>query len=210
MKSLNVSAVVDGLLEGKDLDTLIQNPNKVNLIGAKIQGLTCPSCNGTDMEVCSVLDESEDSVTVLVKCCGCNEPSELELVPAGNFNPSITEGILNFEGKVYEPLTEGIMNGNYLKFNNGVKAFITKDATGDNYISFEEPAEGDFTPLNTKVTFKVISFRNGFAKIISMVNDNSGKLAAGTIFYVSKEDLQSQAKVSKPKQNPSMDGKFKY
>lgn len=212
MEKKSVSQIVDGLLEGKELSDFLTNPNKTSLVGKKIAGCNCPSCGEEDcMVVTDVITEDQNFYTVMAKCLECEEPAELELVLREDGEMKANDEALTFEGRVYSACNEGLMNGNYLKFNNGTVGYVTQNEKGENIITFVQPEEGqDYKTINNRVTFKVISFRNGMAKIISMVNDNAGKFPAGTLFYADKNELQRQAKVSKPRQNTSLDGRFKY
>ena len=92
----------------------------------------------------------------------------------------------------------------YIKFNSGINGYIITDGKGDKVIIFSQP-EGEHEVLNHHVTFKVISIRNGMAKLVSMVNDNINKHKAGSLYYASKEDLQTVAKHSLPRSKVLMD-----
>lgn len=210
MATREVKKIVDGLLEGKALSSFITNPIKPSIEGKFISGAACPHCSGKDvLQVTKVCSESNGCYTVVTKCSECNEVTEVELLMDEDSVMAVKEDRCQFDGRIFTSIMEsGLMNGNYLKFNSGVKGFIVKNGN-DNIIVFEDPGE-DSKPLNTRVTYKVISFRNGQAKLISMVNDKASGFKAGTIFYAAKNELQQYAKMSKPRQNPAMAGKFKY
>lgn len=212
MVDTNVSKIVDQLLEGKELSKLLSCPANSNLIGKKISGVPCHVCAAEDsLIITDVLEEDQGFYTVTAKCLECDDPVELEIVLKDNTKMITTDEAVEFDGKVFAMCNEGgIMNGNYAKFNNGTKAFISKDENGNNIITFTPPSGDDFKQVNTKVTYKVISFRNNMAKIISMTNDNANKLNAGEIFFVDKQELQQNAKFTSPRANSAMAGRFKY
>lgn len=210
MSSRKISEIVNGILEGQSISDFLTNPLNTTIEGSKLIGSKCPHCEAENsLIVMKVLSEDQNFYNVTAKCAECDEISELELVLREEDVINKTEEGISFDGQIFAPVFEGIMTGNYLKFNNGTKCYLSKTDTGDNLITFEPVGDGPEKLLNTRVTFKIISFRNGLAKIISMVNDNANKLPAGTIFFVDKGDLQKQAKISAPKQNASMAGKFK-
>lgn len=215
--SKSVTEIVDQLLEGKPLSDLLTSPEDSAITGKRLVGVVCPNCEAEDsMVVKKVLEGDNGFYTVVAECSSCSEPSELEIVVKEGTSIGVKDNDLVFEGKVFEGITAavlegGLMNGNYLKFGSGVTGYISKNEKGDNIISFEEPGEGvEYLPLNTKVTYKVISFRNQMARLMSMVNDNPNKLPSGTIFFADKKELQNAAKMAKPRTNASMDGRFKY
>lgn len=209
----DISKIVDGLLEGHPLSTFITNPSKPSIVGKKLMAVRCPSCGAIDtLVVASAEEEDQGFYTINVSCDSCMEPTEMEIVLLDNTPPEVTEEGATFENANYfTPVNEGgLMNGNYLKFNSNMTAFIVPGEKDKEYnIVLDDPGKDAFK-LNTRVTFKVISFRNGKAKIISMVNDGMNKLPSGTIFYMNTKDLQTFAKVSKARMNPSLQGRFAY
>lgn len=208
---MQTSEIVAGLMEGKPLSSLIKNPEHESLVGKTLANVVCEACNESGaVKVTKVLDTDQGFYTVLAKCENCGEPMEVELVVKEGTEIQVKDSNLLYEGNAFMPITEsGIMNGNYLKFANSTKAWITQNETGDNELVFQQPEEGG-KPLNVRVTFKVISFRNGKAKLITMTRDNANGFPEGTLVYADKADLQQNAKIAKPRQNSSMAGRFKY
>ena len=177
------------MLEGsKGLSDLLTNTEET-IVGKKILNCNCPKCNAEDsMIISSVIDSDQNFYNVIAKCSECNENTEFEIVLKGEESPDISEESIKFSGRMFYPMFEGLMTGNYVKFNSNSKGFIIPNENGDNVISFDQPEEEENTKsLNSRVTFKIISFRNGFAKIISMVNDNFNKDKAGTIYFGKNE-----------------------
>lgn len=208
---MQTSEIISGLLEGKPLSSLIKNPEKESLVGKTLTNVVCEACNETGtVKVTRVLDTDQGFYNVLAKCESCGEPMEVELVIKEGTEIHIKDTNLLYEGNAFFPITEsGIMNGNYLKFGNSTRGWIIKNDTGENELVFEEPDQ-PAKPLNVRVTFKVISFRNGKAKLVAMTKDNVNGFPEGTLIYADKKDLQQNAKIAKPRMNSGMAGRFKY
>lgn len=217
MSDFNVTAAVDAILEGKSIGDVLKHPHVATIEGKILGGISCSGCGEIDhMIVKEVSSYDQGFYTCIAECEQCGDVVELEVVLQDEAKISmVKENVVGFDGGVYIPISEGgLMNGNYLKFNSGLKAYVVSAENGKDFnIFFNEngvPDPDEAYVLNTRVTFKVISFRNGQAKLVSMVNDNANKLKAGTTFYADQRELQKYAKMAAPKSNPAMNGKFKY
>jgi hypothetical protein len=206
---MNMEKVVDKLLEGAPLSILLTDPSFPSIFGKYLDGVECPHCQTVgELSVTKEMEADQGFYTVLVTCDNCSEVTEMEVVVQEGTKMDASDKALMFEGRVFGIYEGGIMTGNYLKIHSGTRGFIL-DQDGQNLIVFDEPDEGtEFKHLNTHVTFKVLSFRNELAKIISMVKDNANKYPAGTMFLVDKREIQQHAKVSSPRQHGSMAGRY--
>lgn len=208
MQGYDVPGMVDRLLEGEDLHSVLSTPQELALKGKTLLNYPCSACDGQQAEIVEAIEDKDGSTTLTVKCTSCGDVVELQTEGEIAHVMSCDEGV-SFDSNLYFPITEGLMVGNYLKFNSSVSVFIFMNEKKEYTIGFGEQPAGSKV-MNTRVIFKVLSFKNGQAKLISMVKDSVNKIPEGTIFYADNKDLQRYAKMAKPRQSSSMKGRFKY
>ena len=107
-------------------------------------------------------------------------------------------------------VNESFSIGNYIKFRKGVEGFFAKDLKNDVNLVFEQPMDGVVGKLNPAITFKLIGYSGDMAKIAAMVNDNLNGFSSGEVYFVSRAALEANAKLTSPRMNRRMNGRYSY